>query len=717
MTIRWLDYETVGLLGPPVVLAWAEDDGPVQIHDVWRAPARDTLQLIEHLCAAALGGFHLSFDHFVNQKTYNVLDMLPPGKPPTKAGWLAVERDAVWGPCVKPVSAIDVLLLSQRGPMQSLMERDPIRVKRVPAVLAPLLAEELRSRVSFDGIYFTRRRDGYGWTVDARDSVEFPNVVLRFGAAGGLKPLTRHLLNREAMDLPVPEELMPDDKGFGWNPFRHNWVPLLEKHIDFWEKNPEAKRYHVADIVNCRDVWKHLGSPPPGDDDSILACLVGSSRWRGWAFDHQVMETIRGEARARLEEAPWALNPHEVRKRLRAAASSVEALAITSTKDIFLKRLAEDPDWNGTEVQRIARVVRKARSAKKEIDVADKLLSVGRGHFDFRVIGALSGRMSGTGGLSAHGIPSAKKGSRMRDAFTLADGELSVLDAGDFESFEPSIAAAVYKDAGLVADIKSGKKIHALFGAAVYDMAYADVKGNAELYGRSKNALLGRMYGAEQRKLAETLGLTEEEAAVGVARFEDKYPGVGAARQKVAEQFQSMRQPNGIGSRVEWHEPASSVDSLFGSKRFFTLENSTCRALFQLAESPPLEWRSGAFSKMRITRRAGRIQAPLGAVQSALFACAFGIQASNTRQAANHTIQASGASITKRLQCRIWDHQPAGVHPWRVQPFQIHDELEVPRAPDVDLRDTVKEVLEFYRPTIPLIDMKWSQGLKTWGEK
>ena len=89
------------------------------------------------------------------------------------------------------------------------------------------------------------------------------------------------------------------------------------------------------------------------------------------------------------------------------------------------------------------------------------------------------------------------------------------------------------------------------------------------------------------------------------------------------------------------------------------------------------------------------------------------------RAAANHEIQSVGAEITKHLQRRIWDLQPAGVNDWRVAILNIHDELMCVTRPDVVslVTPVVQEVVESYRPKVPLIGMDWGEGLRNWGEK
>jgi hypothetical protein len=156
---------------------------------------------------------------------------------------------------------------------------------------------------------------------------------------------------------------------------------------------------------------------------------------------------------------------------------------------------------------------------------------------------------------------------------------------------------------------------------------------------------------------------------------------------------------------------------MFGFRRYFTLENTICRALFDLASKPPKPWQE---LKIRVQRR-DRTQSASGAVQSALYAAAFGMQASNMRAAANHVIQSAGAQITKLVQRRIWDVQPPGVGEWLVQSMNIHDEIMTVTKSDPVVIDKVAQIVdeavESIRPKVPLIKMCWSKKLNSWADK
>jgi DNA polymerase I-like protein with 3'-5' exonuclease and polymerase domains len=336
----------------------------------------------------------------------------------------------------------------------------------------------------------------------------------------------------------------------------------------------------------------------------------------------------------------------------------------------------------------------------------------------FKVIGTLSSRMSGTDDLNPQGIAHSKD---VRSTFPLYDSHKGEeLHGGDFDAFEVTLADAAYNDPKLRADLMSGKKVHGLFAMSLFPgKSYEDIaksKGNKDLdmYDMGKRGVFAIMYGGNEQTLVSKLGVSLEIAEKAYKLFTERYPGVGKARQKVFDMFCSMRQEGGIGSKVSWHEPSEYIESLFGFRRYFTLENNVCRVLFELANNPPKEWKQ---LKIRVVRR-DREQSAVGAVQSSLYAAAFGIQASNMRAAANHVIQSSGAQITKSVQRKIWDLQPVGHHKFVVRPMNIHDEILCPLQPEIaeKVRESVVEAVDAFKERVPLIKLEW-QKMNNWGEK
>ena len=223
------------------------------------------------------------------------------------------------------------------------------------------------------------------------------------------------------------------------------------------------------------------------------------------------------------------------------------------------------------------------------------------------------------------------------------------------------------------------------------------------------------MYGGNYFTLMDRLALDEAGARRGEENWKRQYPDIANAQRAVQDAFQSMRQPGGLGKKVEWHEPADYIESMLGFRRYFTLENRICRALYDLSSTPPKDWTN---LKIQVVRRE-RTQSASGAVRSALLGAAFNIQSSNTRAATNHRIQSTGAGITKHVQVRVWAIQPAGVHPWRLTIMNIHDELMSPCKPEYkqEIETIVRREVEHFRPLVPMIGIDWSNDLKTWADK
>ena len=779
----YLDTETTGLCGPPIIVQYAIEEGPIQIHNFWTEPVCDSIALIEMFCQKAVVGFNLAFDWFQLAKMYTILDSMSkkgmdyqlPENHIDMIGML--EADCRLGPCIKPASACDLMLTARKTKYQITMNRSDIKIRRVPSALAWELAKELEERVVLNNILFARRKNKHAphWTVvqsvnraTGNPNKDFQDVVLKFKPSVALKALAIDALGVDPdnvitfTDIEVDSAYTPIENKFApfatsistdkkkWKGFTlkgkkkiHGtcWPGVIEKHIDHWLWNVPAREYASKDVDYTRDLYKHFDSPNCGDDDSVLACSVGAVRWRGYAVDLEGIRRLRDEAIAKIGKYPTA--PKKARAYVEECLDATELLGMkshgTSKNELFeLAKWANQdcPFCQSHPVNKLTCVgcqgkgsfvhpvaeralnVINTRLAVKEIELYDKILLAGRFHTSFKVIGTLSSRMSGADGLNPQGISHAK---HVRKCFTFADGEL-ILQGGDFDSFEVGLAVAAWGDTLMRDDILSGKKIHSIFAMGLYEnMSYDEIcasKGNKvfDFYDAGKRGLFSQMYGGNANTLVTKVGVSIEVAIRAEKRFMGRYPAVKKARDGIIEKFCSMKQPDGIGKRIYWDEPAQFVESLFGFRRYFTLENEICRALFALAQKLPPEM---AKIKVKVQRRHdGSEQTASGATMSALFGAAFGIQGSNTRAAANHIIQSSGATITKAVQRKVWDLQPTGAGPWMVQPCNIHDEILCPTHPSMIDRvaGIVKDAVAEFRVKVPLIEMDW-KTMKNWAEK
>lgn len=765
----FFDTETCGFHGPTVLIQWAEDDGPIHLHNVWKEPARKTMELIEFFCENAICGFNLAFDWFHLCQTYTTLSLLPQGQIPEINEYALKEKEARDGLCLKPASACDIMLLARQGKYQTTMNRAPIRVKKVPTPLAYELAEELSARIPLKDIYFAQYSDPTRrWQVqdlydDFGDVIpEFKDLTLTFAPSSALKALAQDALGIEDAilfnEVGLPKSASPEELGYApyalaigtpgnWN---KAWPMVIDRHISHWAFNPLAREYAEKDVEYTRDLYKFFGSPEPGDTDSTLACMVGAVRWRGFKIDKEGIAKLKAKAVQKVVETKSRFNfesPKVCKKYMGDVLTETEKVVMRqgdsiTTKATVLEVIAKWTNQilcpecegmgcnnckqegliDGDEIHPAAiraREILDARHAKKEIEIYDKLLTAGRFHASFKVIGTLSTRMAGADGLNPQGI---KRAEEVRQQFPLASPPL-ILCGGDFGGYEVSIADAVYNDPKLHEQMLSGKKIHALFGMKLFPgKTYDEIvatKGEANLednlYTRAKNCVFAMLYGGEAYTLMKRGNIPEDVANQAYNEWLKDYTVWAKERQKYTDMFCSMRQPGGIGTKVEWHEPEDYIDSMFGFRRYFTLENRICKALFDLASDPPEHWSN---IKLRVVRR-DREQTALGALRSALYAAAFALQAANMRAAGNHVIQSPGATITKELQRRLWDLQPAGINQWRIQPMNIHDEVLAPMIPQIMDKATelVDDFVEEYRKWIPLLEMEWKVRIPNWADK
>jgi len=754
------DTETCGFHGPIVLLQYQKSrDSEIILHEPWHEPIWSTIQVIEEIVNDPTGiiGFNLAFDWFHLCQMYTTLckmsdtDKLLIDCMDEYAITEPLGRD---GPCLKPHKACDVMLHARKGMYQSMMNRDEIRIRRVPTLLAYEIARYLERTVKFKDIYFAKRSDKFQdhWQVTDchKPSPDFKDIVVRFQPSSGLKALAA-----DAFDIPpdgmlmfheieVSDRYKPIEYGFA--PFatavgrpgrwKGAWPDVIHAHIAHWKYNTYARKYATNDVKYTSDLYDFLDCYMD-DDDSVLACMVGAVRWRGYKINIEGIKQLKKEATERKQKAPK--DAKKVRAFLEEVMTPLEKTFIAeSTKKPILAQIIKDwkvdcescggtgdgpcANCSGTggvphPAALRAELVAEARTAAFEENAYAKLLRAGRFHVSLKVIGALSSRMSGSDGLNAQGM---KKSNDVRSQFILAFDD-DILSGGDFDAFEVTIADMEYNDPELRAAVLSGKTIHGIFGTFVYPhLSYEQIlasKGHRtdDYYTKSKSAVFAMFYGGEGFTLQSRLGVPLEIADKAYQLFRRRFPGVGQAQRAVEEMFTAISQPKGLGTKVYFKQPADFVESRFGFRRYFTVENRILGSLYQLATNMPPEWENYSF---KVTRR-DKEQSALGAARSALYGAAFGIQGSTIRKAKNHKIQSAGASITKALQRRLWDQQPAGISRWLVQPFNIHDEImcvmkpEMAEASEKIVNDFIKE----YRAKVPLLDMKWKTGMKNWAEK
>ena len=380
-----LDSETLGFHGLAILLQWAEEDGPVNLHNVWDRPVRETLELIEMFMQRTLVMFNSSFDHFHLCKLYTMWlvlqeqfgpDTIPIDLPVDALA--QAEKDARDGPCLKPKDTMDLMLHSRKGEFQALMSRHDVRVTKVPTPLAEPLRNSLEGLIEFDGILFAGRANPNApkWGVYDRikkgkeDTIDpnFKDVTLKFRPARGLKYLAQHCLGLNP-EFHSFKDIYPDLPGklfeLGYTPFAlgvsnaekdwkvydktgklkgQAWPAFIKFAVDFWRENEEARRYARDDVVYTRLLDEYFEFPESGDTDSVLACMVAAVRWRGFTVDIDAVSRLHTKSKQVLEASPVNINkPVQVKKYIREVMAEEEATLIDkSTKKANLEKIRAD---------------------------------------------------------------------------------------------------------------------------------------------------------------------------------------------------------------------------------------------------------------------------------------------------------------------------------------------------------------------------------------
>lgn len=719
----FIDTETLGFTSPLLTLQWSNDfDKPV-MWNIWAHPVQETLEIIEKWMEQIWVGWNVPFDAFHINKWYNILRCYKrkeENPDPDMCYQIEQTRPAEF--CLRPRGCIDLMIICRKGPFQHLMNFKPIILRGVPIHRAEAITQEISARIDFTKVPGLKMH----YIIEKEDRRPgLTNIKIVPKGSTSLKYVHKVIMGEPLDDETIHWGDLFPTKEFGkeYMPWGGYWADEVRSIKGFTRSQIE---YGLADITKMHDIMMWLddrGYPTSKKDiDSELCPLVGATRWKGYSIDKKKLEDnypkrqIVDNPRSYFHQYGVPTSPKEVRKYLEEVMDDNEKLLLTATKKDVLRQIVSLGDESGKRAQEVL-TERKNRHLR---DMFKKLLEVGSFHPDLKVSGTLTNRMSGgnaevgvgkqKGSINPQGIDKAKW---IREGFTFAFID-EMTSGGDFKSFEISIMDAVWGDDKLHQELLTGKKMIALFGSRIYGLPYdevlaSDAEGEGSKYDRAKKGFYARAYGGQNMKLSQVFGLTLEETAVRTADFDNYYPGIGKANFEVVEKFTMLQE-------WDWREPDPYQETILGFRRSFVLEQEIARAMFKLVNDLPLEW----LEDHTIFRRRDKPQETWQVIRSALFGCLLGLQARIIRVAGNLKIQSPGGEITKIVQERIWDiYQPIGVHPWVVRPMNVHDEIICVHKPEIahEIGITVQDCVHQLKKHVPLLEIKWKEGMKSWAEK
>lgn len=730
MKLLRIDTETCGFIGPIVLIQYQYEGGPVQLYHVWDHPVGETLDLVESFLEHHVVFYNASFDAFHLSKLYNTFRLLEDinAQPHMNEVWEA-EHFAHQGPCLRPVKCSDLYLLILEHGLSFLHKRKTITIRKVPLAAVPWLTKNLVGLKALLHPMLFKHQEPV-WRIVASRQKGFVDYNLDFKPRAKMKMVIGHLFGTDMMEYQLPDRHVPQERM--WRPWGGNWREVLFHHTRWWKN--EGKSYAIQDVYCLTMIEKWLAGKTnikmqpdrvwdvstQTHTNSELAWAVGVCRQRGYPID---LDYVQNLIHALKTKGDPPTGGAKCLFYLREVCDPAMAEVLRSGKQdkyVLTQLIEMFPD---SPVAFRAQKVLDTRNKKEKMEILERLEEVGRFHPDFKVGGTFSNRMSGgstegsEGGINPQGI---MKDTFIRSCFTLHSpivGE--VLSGGDFSAQEVTILIAVIGSKALEDMTRRGIKIHRLLTSFCHDIPIEEVNEESLEYSKCKNGIFAFFYGAQWPRLAKTIYDLNDDTHIrkvkeAFDKLQQMIPEMRLLGERMRSDFCSMVQDPET-RRVIWKESKSYVESIFGFRRYFDVENTVAKYIFGLAQRAGLEMRD---IKGMIQRRhwSSASQTVGGATSSALYAAAFGIQERNLRAAGNHIIQSPGATITKALQSVLWSLQPIGINEWFVQPLNIHDEVLTPTLVPKECEIVVEATVEALRKQVPLLAIKWKPSVNNWAE-
>lgn len=754
MNTHYMDTESCQFIGATILIQHTKSTNlsDIKLHDVFGSPAGLTCKLIEKLMDSRLVGFNLTHDFHHLNRTYNICKMYPYMMKPEEdlSYWLEVEKtEEARKYCLLPKKAVDLMIMGQRSHFQAMIKQKPIRITKIPKLLAKPLIDELYKRIKLNSLYFAGRKKGLEWKIkplwakgtpkagkeignekDAIIDPELVNIELPFKPKRGLKDVIEHILKKKVIHF---EPKAQKYREFFWYPTSGYWIDVFHDWLNMWRHDRNQRVYAADDIRHLIDLDKFFKYPDE-DFGSLLACMVGNLYWKGYDINPKIALREKEKAQSTVEVCREKVDFRSPKKSLNfllEKANPIFKQTITNTEAEVLNRLARK---NFKNVSDRAQIILDGRHADKRLTLLNRLLEAGKLYAMFKVSGTGTNRMAGgtdesmegrSESINPQGIPHEKE---FREIFTFMNHPAWTLSGGDAISFEVSIAAAVFGDDNLTKEIdpkQNNKKFHAIFGSFIYNKSYEEIletknlEGIQNLYDLAKTGVFAWFYGGTEHTIAENMNIDKEQVIKGLVEMEKTYPGIKRARERIWSLFEALTQPGGIGTQVQWREPEKKIKTFLGFERDFTVEVECMRAIFNLSQKMP-QYLVELGKQIRVTRREDRgEQKGHGALMSALYGGAFQIQSKIMKIASNFVIQSPGGEMLKLLQYEIVNkYQPRGINEYNIITFNKHDELVCAhrRGLEDSLERTVNEFVLKYQKYVPLFEMDWNKNKRNWAE-
>lgn len=194
-------------------------------------------------------------------------------------------------------------------------------------------------------------------------------------------------------------------------------------------------------------------------------------------------------------------------------------------------------------------------------------------HCSIKTTGARTGRMS----ITRPALQTLPRGATIRDCVIPSDGH--VLWDVDYDTMEMRMFAHYAKEQGLIQAIEAGLDLHLFAAQEVYgDPSITKDDPRRQL---AKNVGFAKIYGAGPAKIADTAGVTEQEARSFLAMYDARFPDVASFMRDIDAIGRERRVREGKAYVVSWGGRVLPADD----DRLYALTNyeiqGSCADLFK----------------------------------------------------------------------------------------------------------------------------------------
>lgn len=153
-------------------------------------------------------------------------------------------------------------------------------------------------------------------------------------------------------------------------------------------------------------------------------------------------------------------------------------------------------------------------------------------HTNFHLHGTSTGRLS-SNNLNMQNLPPWLAGFNIKKIFVPDDGEEEVIVNLDYKGAEIRVFTAYAPDPQLIEALNAGLDVHSWFTQEIFGIPYEEVERLKEsdkkmkaLRTTVKRVVFGILYGAMAKKIAETAGISEEEAQNVIDKLFLRFPSL-----------------------------------------------------------------------------------------------------------------------------------------------------------------------------------------------